>query len=76
MNIQSLPPKMTQQYAERARRGDYEYKLATDIFIWFSGNQEITLIGLDCPTGHVKKHTTAGTRSAKEQLAEYKNNST
>ena len=55
MNVYPLPPKMTAQFAERAKRGDYHSKIGSDIFLWLQGNQEICVIGLDCPTGHIKK---------------------
>lgn len=66
---QLLPPKMLAQYIERAKNGDYEYKLKGDIYLWFSGNQEICVIG-GC-TGHVTKYTTKQTADKKAELTKY-----
>lgn len=58
MNISSLPPKMTLQFAERAKRGDYDNYVGSNIYQFFQGNQIVTLIGLKHPTGHIKKVST------------------
>jgi hypothetical protein len=67
MNVSGLPPKMTQQFADRAKRGDYHHKLGDNIFLWLQGHQEICLIGLDYPTGHIKKLSTRELEEKKRQ---------
>jgi hypothetical protein len=57
-NAQILPPKMALQYAERARNGEADHTLSGDIYEFYLGNQVICIIGLDNPTGHVRKVTT------------------
>lgn len=54
-NIMMLPPKMTLQFAERARRGEADVHVGCDIYEFYQGNQIICIIGLDHPTGHIKK---------------------
>lgn len=71
-NAQLLPPKMLAQYAARAAKGDYEYKLQGDIYIWFVGQQEITVIGLASPTGTCKKLTQRELENERANLAVYK----
>lgn len=71
-NVQALPPKMTLQYAERARRGDYEFKIGKDIFIWFVGNQQVCVIGLNVPTGHIKKMSAKEVEMEKRSLSQSK----
>jgi hypothetical protein len=57
-NAQLLPPKMTLQYAERARRGEADRDHGGGVFEFYVGNQVICIIGPDHPTGHVRKVTT------------------
>lgn len=54
--VQSLPPKMLAQYAERARRGDYDHKIGQNIYEWYSGRTRISIIGCDAhAVGHVTR---------------------
>ena len=58
-NAQILPPKMTTQYADRARRGEADADHGGGVYEFYLGNQVICIIGLDHPTGHVRKVSTA-----------------
>lgn len=64
-----LPPKMTKTFADRARNGDFEYHIGAGIYIWFQGNQKITLIGLDASTGTITKLTSAEVEQDKKSFA-------
>ncbi len=55
MNIHPLPPKMTLQFAERAKRGEADNNVGCGIYEFYQGNQVVCIIGLDHPTGHIKK---------------------
>lgn len=72
MNIAPLPPKMTLQYAERARRGEADCHIGKNIFEFFVGNQVVCIIGLDHPVGHIKKVSTEemkGLRAEAERMS-------
>jgi hypothetical protein len=58
MNIHPLPPKMTLQFAERAKRGEYDNYVGSNIYEFFQGNQVICIIGLSHPVGHIQKVST------------------
>lgn len=60
-NAQILPPKMAAQFAERARLGEADRSLGSGCYEFYQPklNQVIALVGLDPPTGHVRKVTTA-----------------
>lgn len=70
MTVQTLPPKMTELFAKRAREGDYEFKLDSNLFVWFRGNNEVVLFGPDAPTGHVSKLTTRELEQKKKDYTE------
>ncbi len=65
---QLLSPKMAQQFADRAKAGDFAATLGSEIYLWFQGNQEICLIGLDCPTGHITKLSSEAMKRRKAEL--------
>lgn len=54
-SAQLVPPKMLAQLVERAKRGDYDEKLGSDIYSWFNGRTKTTIIGLDHPIGTVSR---------------------
>jgi len=63
-DIFGIPPKMLQQYAERARNGeadDYYGTGPTKMCDFWVGNIEVCIIGYDksSPVGHQRKLTTA-----------------
>jgi hypothetical protein len=56
--VQSLPPKMAAQFAERAQRMDGCVTIGTDvspIYEWAQGSSVVTLIHTNPPMGHVGK---------------------
>ena len=53
--IQSLPPKMADQLAHRARRMDGCIALGGDMYEWAQGNTVVTLVSLNPPIGHIGK---------------------
>jgi hypothetical protein len=53
---QSLPPKMAQQFADRAKRGEADY-VVDNIYDFYQGANRITLVCLDPPIGHIIKET-------------------
>lgn len=56
-SVQVLPPKMLQQFGERAARMDGCVKLiGSDIYEWPQGNNVVTIIGLPPVAGHVSKN--------------------
>lgn len=59
MRIYPLAPKMALQFAERARRGEADNEVGSNIYEFFQGNQVVCVIGLDRPTGHILKVTTS-----------------
>ena len=67
MNVMQLPPKMTLQFAERAKRGEADNYLGDDIYEFFQGNQVVCLIGLDNPTGHIQKVSAEEMKRRREQ---------
>lgn len=73
MNIMPLAPKMTLQYAERARNGDWQYHLGSGIYCWFVGNQKVTIIDLNNPTGNIQKMTAREIEAEKTSLKVYAN---
>ena len=59
-SLQLLPPKMLAQYADRARKGDYQHRISDTIYHWFVGNQLVTVIlsqYSDHAVGHVQQLT-------------------
>jgi hypothetical protein len=65
-----LPPGMLKQYADRARKGDYQYHLKPDIYVWFVGFQAITVfINGDAQSGHVTKRTASQLEADKLSMA-------
>lgn len=67
-----LPPKMLAQYIARAERGDYQFRIADDIFCWFIGNQKVTLLhvpGSVYGRGHIVQHSASSAASEKKSLA-------
>lgn len=59
MNIQKLPPKMLQTFANRAANGDYDNYLGGGAYEWFQGNQVVCVIGPTNPVGHIEKISAA-----------------
>lgn len=57
-NILPLPPKMTLQFAELAKRGEADNHVGCDIYEFFQGNQVVCVIGLTNPVGHIQKIST------------------
>ena len=70
--IQLLPPRTSEAYAARARKGDWEY-CVKGIYIWFIGNQKVSLISLEPPQGHVVQYTTAEANAVKRGFERYRN---
>ncbi len=68
-SAQLIPPKMLAQLAERARRGDYDEKLGSDIYSWFSGRTKTTIIGLDRPVGTVSRVSVREAEAAQKRKA-------
>lgn len=58
MNIQTLPPKMAQSYADMAKRGDFDAWYGSECYAFFRGNMKISLVSINPPIGHVQKLTT------------------
>lgn len=56
-NVFLLPPKMAQQFADRAKRG--EGKHLGSIVEFYHGRQRITLVCLDPPQGHIYRMSDA-----------------
>lgn len=54
MNVQLLPPKMAQEYANKAKNGE-GVKLSSSCFEFLVGRQEVCLVSIDPPIGHVRK---------------------
>jgi hypothetical protein len=53
-----LLPSMLKQYADRARKGDYEFHLKPGIYIWLVGSQTVTVfINGNSASGHVVMRT-------------------
>ena len=69
MNAHPLPPKMAAQFAERARRGEADAHIGYNIYEFYQGNQVICVIGLDHPTGHIKKVTANEMKRLREQAS-------
>lgn len=53
--IQQLPPKMAQQFADRARRGEGR-RIEGEIYNFHQGNNVISLVSLNPPIGHVRRN--------------------
>ncbi len=66
-SAQLIPPKMLAQLADRARRGDYDEKLGSDIYSWFNGRTKTTIIGLDHPIGTVSRVSVQEAELAKKR---------
>jgi len=58
MNVWPIAPKMMLQFAERARRGEADNHVGSNIYEFYQGNQVICIIGLDHPAGHIRKVST------------------
>lgn len=69
---QTLPPKFCAHYAERARNGDYEYKIGHEIYAWFQHNQKIVVVGEKSPMGHLTQFTTKQAEIERKLLEKYK----
>lgn len=52
--IQQLPPKMAQQFADRAKRGEGRH-ISGEIYEFHQGNNVISLVSLNPPIGHVRR---------------------
>lgn len=53
-SAQLLPPKMAALFAERAKRGEADESTGS-IYIFYQGRQQICLVSLDPPQGHVSR---------------------
>jgi hypothetical protein len=67
MNIQCLPPRMAQSYADMATRGEFDDRIGFDCYSFFRGNNKITLLSINPPIGHVEKLTTNQMAAEREQ---------
>lgn len=52
--IQQLPPKMAQQFADRAKRGEGRH-IGAQCYQFHQGSNVIALVSLDPPQGHIKR---------------------
>lgn len=67
-NVQGLPPKMAQQFADRAKRGEGIH-VGRQCYDFYQGNTRISLVSLDPPIGHITKLTT---KELERELAEHR----
>jgi len=58
MNVWPIAPKMLLQFAERARRGEADNYVGSNIHEFYQGNQVVCIIGIDHPVGHIRKVST------------------
>jgi len=58
-DIFPLAPKMTLQFAERAKRGKADVNIGSNIYEFYQGNHIVCIIGLEHPVGHIKKVSSA-----------------
>lgn len=65
-----LSPGMLKHYADRARKGDYEYHLKPDLYVWFEGFEvvKVSVTG-DKTSGHVIKLTALQLEAEKRSMA-------
>lgn len=71
----AIAPKMAEQYAEKARRGEAHNYIGSNIAEFYIGNQAITLVSFRRPgsaQGHVSKVSTSEMTRLKEQASNLK----
>lgn len=68
-SAQMLPPKMAQQFAELAKDGKADKVLGGNLYLFWRGTQEICLVSLDPPQGHVSKLTAQEMKDAKSNAS-------
>lgn len=66
MYTSQVAPKMLLQFAERALRGEADNNLGGGVYEFYQGNQVVCVIGLDNPTGHIRKVTTEEMKRLRE----------
>ena len=67
--IFTIPPKMLQQFADKAKAGNADYIHYSDekpaFWLIYAGRQEICLLSLDPPCGHGKLQSAAEIKARK-----------
>lgn len=58
-NVQLLPPKMAAQWAEKALAGKADVWLKPSTYIFYQGRNNIVLVSLSPPSGHLERCTQA-----------------